>query len=312
MSTTRHGACVLARGRLDLTGRPPDDWVGMTPETYLASGPLAAPGAARARRPCRAAPPAARRDLHGLPGRRALSLPPAQALRRLRARSGHPLPGRHGDRHRLRLERLDPRRRRRPQLAPRPLRARGAGGRLGQGHEHPALDVAGAHGHGRARRRRLSPARALAVLERVRLLPWAVLGGVVPPIGEDAPPDVRALSRPALRLRHRRQLVRGGTLRHGSKDLLVDDAFVPEYRTHSYRDAFFLTNPGAVVNDGPLYHLPFGLVFPACIGVAGDRRRPGSCRELPRANDRRVSPRDQAGSPRIRSCSSPSRKRPPR
>src|SRR5437867_6570337 len=59
----------------------------------------------------------------------------------------------------------------------------------------------------------------------------------------------------------------------GSKDVVVADAFVPEYRTHSYRDAFHLTNPGSVVNDGPLYRLPLGVVFPnalasAAVGVA--------------------------------------------
>jgi 3-hydroxy-9,10-secoandrosta-1,3,5(10)-triene-9,17-dione monooxygenase len=47
----------------------------------------------------------------------------------------------------------------------------------------------------------------------------------------------------------------------GSKALVVADAFVPEYRTHSYRDAFHLNHPGAAVNDAPLYRLPFGLVF---------------------------------------------------
>ena len=47
----------------------------------------------------------------------------------------------------------------------------------------------------------------------------------------------------------------------GSKDLWSDDAFVPEYRTHSYLDAFHLTHPGTAVNDAPLYRLPFGLVF---------------------------------------------------
>ncbi len=47
----------------------------------------------------------------------------------------------------------------------------------------------------------------------------------------------------------------------GSKDIVVDDAFVPEYRTHSYRDAFALNHPGTAVNDAPLYRLPFGLIF---------------------------------------------------
>jgi 3-hydroxy-9,10-secoandrosta-1,3,5(10)-triene-9,17-dione monooxygenase len=61
---------------------------------------------------------------------------------------------------------------------------------------------------------------------------------------------------------------------------------VPEHRTHALRDAFYLTNPGAVVNDGPLYRLPFGIVFPNCIaspaialgalGAFRSRQRTGS------------------------------------
>jgi 3-hydroxy-9,10-secoandrosta-1,3,5(10)-triene-9,17-dione monooxygenase len=42
---------------------------------------------------------------------------------------------------------------------------------------------------------------------------------------------------------------------------------VPEYRTRSYLDAFHLCNPGAVVNDGPLYRLPFGAAFPNSISA---------------------------------------------
>ena len=32
----------------------------------------------------------------------------------------------------------------------------------------------------------------------------------------------------------------------GSKDIVVEDAFVPEYRTHSYLDAFYLRNPSMI------------------------------------------------------------------
>jgi 3-hydroxy-9,10-secoandrosta-1,3,5(10)-triene-9,17-dione monooxygenase len=48
----------------------------------------------------------------------------------------------------------------------------------------------------------------------------------------------------------------------GSKDLVVADAFVPEYRTHTYLDAFHLRHPGNAVNKAPLYRLPFGIIFP--------------------------------------------------
>ncbi len=47
----------------------------------------------------------------------------------------------------------------------------------------------------------------------------------------------------------------------GSKDILVDNVFVPEYRTHKYSDAYYLNSPGQVHNNGSLYRLPFGCVF---------------------------------------------------
>ena len=78
---------------------------------------------------------------------------------------------------------------------------------------------------------------------------WAVLGGVVPPLAKDAPPDVRTFLVPRSDYVIDDTWHAVGLCGTGSKDLLVDGAFVPEYRTHSYRDAFYLTNPGAVVND---------------------------------------------------------------
>jgi 3-hydroxy-9,10-secoandrosta-1,3,5(10)-triene-9,17-dione monooxygenase len=94
---------------------------------------------------------------------------------------------------------------------------------------------------------------------------WAVLGGLVPPAREGDPPDARTFLVPRRDYAIEDNWYVMGLSGTGSKNLMVDNAFVPEYRTHSYRDAFLLKNPGAVVNDGPLYRLPFGLVFPACI-----------------------------------------------
>ncbi|MGH7334386.1 MAG: 3-hydroxy-9,10-secoandrosta-1,3,5(10)-triene-9,17-dione monooxygenase oxygenase subunit [Candidatus Rokuibacteriota bacterium] len=96
---------------------------------------------------------------------------------------------------------------------------------------------------------------------------WAVLGGLVPPAAEGDPPDARTFLVPRRDYAVEDNWYVMGLSGTGSKNLVVDDAFVPEYRTHSYRDAFLLKNPGAVVNDGPLYRLPFGLVFPACIAA---------------------------------------------
>jgi len=47
----------------------------------------------------------------------------------------------------------------------------------------------------------------------------------------------------------------------GSQDVVVEDAFVPEYRTHRFIDGFTGENPGRAVNDGVLYRMPQQLVF---------------------------------------------------
>jgi len=57
----------------------------------------------------------------------------------------------------------------------------------------------------------------------------------------------------------------GGLAATGSQDIVVNDAFVPAHRTHGYRDGFLGTNPGRAVNDGPLFRMPFNLVFMRCI-----------------------------------------------
>ncbi len=91
---------------------------------------------------------------------------------------------------------------------------------------------------------------------------WVVLGGIVPPTQEDAPPDVRSFLVPRSDYTIDDNWHVMGLCGTGSKDIVVEHAFVPEYRTHSYLDAFYLRNPGAAVNDAPLYRLPFGVVFP--------------------------------------------------
>ena len=102
---------------------------------------------------------------------------------------------------------------------------------------------------------------------------WAVLGGVVPPTQADAPPDVRSFLVPRRDYTIDDNWHVMGLCGTGSKDIVVENAFVPEYRTFSYLDAFHLRHPGAAVNDAPLFRLPFGVVFPyalvaPAIGVA--------------------------------------------
>jgi 3-hydroxy-9,10-secoandrosta-1,3,5(10)-triene-9,17-dione monooxygenase len=90
---------------------------------------------------------------------------------------------------------------------------------------------------------------------------WAALGGLAPAIEGGAPPDARLFLVPRAEYRIEDNWHVTGLCGTGSKDLVVDDAFVPEYRTHSYLDAFHLRHPGTAVNDAPLYRLPFSLIF---------------------------------------------------
>lgn len=47
----------------------------------------------------------------------------------------------------------------------------------------------------------------------------------------------------------------------GSNDVVVEGAFVPDYRTHKQMDGFAMTNPGAEFTDSPLYDIPWAQIF---------------------------------------------------
>jgi 3-hydroxy-9,10-secoandrosta-1,3,5(10)-triene-9,17-dione monooxygenase len=54
----------------------------------------------------------------------------------------------------------------------------------------------------------------------------------------------------------------------GSHDIVVEDVFVPEHRTHKSIDGFNCDNPGNAVNDAPLYRMPFMQVFVRAVCTA--------------------------------------------
>jgi 3-hydroxy-9,10-secoandrosta-1,3,5(10)-triene-9,17-dione monooxygenase len=55
----------------------------------------------------------------------------------------------------------------------------------------------------------------------------------------------------------------------GSKDIVVAEAFVPEYRSQSHFDyATNLPLPGQKLNDGPVYRLPWSVVFHMALASA--------------------------------------------
>ena len=47
----------------------------------------------------------------------------------------------------------------------------------------------------------------------------------------------------------------------GSNDIVVNDVFVPDYRTHKAEDGFLGTNPGVTTDSAPLYRLPWAQLF---------------------------------------------------
>lgn len=98
---------------------------------------------------------------------------------------------------------------------------------------------------------------------------WVFLGGVVDGSGgAGGPPDARSFLIP----RKDYQIIDTwhvvGLKGTGSQDLVIEECFVPEYRTHKNIDAVMGTNPGRTVNSGPLFRLPFWQVFLRAVSTA--------------------------------------------
>ena len=98
---------------------------------------------------------------------------------------------------------------------------------------------------------------------------WAFLGAVVPT--PEAPFDManyRTFLVPIsdYEIVHNWDVV--GLQGTGSHDIVVEDAFVAEHRTHKSMDGFLCDNPGNAVNDAPLYRMPFMQVFVRAVCTA--------------------------------------------
>ncbi len=88
---------------------------------------------------------------------------------------------------------------------------------------------------------------------------WIFLGGMVDP--ESGNMDARTFLLP----RKDYEIVDTwdtlGLRGTGSHDIVVEDVFVPEYRTHKMADALMCMSPGNAVNTSPLYRVPFAQIF---------------------------------------------------
>ncbi|MBV1919264.1 MAG: flavin-dependent monooxygenase [Pseudomonadales bacterium] len=94
---------------------------------------------------------------------------------------------------------------------------------------------------------------------------WLFLGGVVPPTESNPNPDYRTFLVPRSDLKIVDTWHTFGLKGTGSNDIVVEDAFVPDYRTHSSMDGFQGTNPGIDSKTVPLYQIPFGQLFPRAV-----------------------------------------------
>lgn len=101
---------------------------------------------------------------------------------------------------------------------------------------------------------------------------WVFLGGFVP-VESGSPPDMRTFLLPRSDYRIDDNWNVAGLRATGSKDIVVEGAFVPEHRTHRLIDGYRCKSPGNELNRAPLYRLPFGQVFvrsvsTSAIGIA--------------------------------------------
>lgn len=98
---------------------------------------------------------------------------------------------------------------------------------------------------------------------------WVVLGAMVPPASEGEGPDMRSFLLPRADYVIDREAWKVfGLQGTGSHDIIVDDVFVPEYRTHRAIDGFLGTNPGQKENSAPLFTLPWAQVFVRSVSTA--------------------------------------------
>jgi 3-hydroxy-9,10-secoandrosta-1,3,5(10)-triene-9,17-dione monooxygenase len=90
---------------------------------------------------------------------------------------------------------------------------------------------------------------------------WAFLGAMVPPVKEGEAPDYRTFLVPRSDYDIVDNWDVSGLEGTGSNDIVVADAFVPEYRTHRSVHGFECNSPGNALNNHPIYRLPFGQIF---------------------------------------------------
>lgn len=89
---------------------------------------------------------------------------------------------------------------------------------------------------------------------------WVLLGAIVPD-DSGGPADFRTFLLPGTDYRIDDVWDTVGLRGTGSNDIVVDDAFVPAYRSLSFNDTARCLCPGQEFNPAPLYRIPYGSLF---------------------------------------------------
>ncbi len=123
---------------------------------------------------------------------------------------------------------------------------------------------------------------------------WVFLGGFVPPEGPDSRPDMRTFLLPRSDYRIDDTWHVSGLKASGSKDIVVDGAFVPEYRTHRLMDGFKQNSPGNLHHSSPIYRLPFGQIHVRSVSTPALGAALGALRHYRERTATRLAATDQS------------------
>lgn len=123
---------------------------------------------------------------------------------------------------------------------------------------------------------------------------WVLLAGVVPALQDGAPPEplIFLLPRSDYLIDDNWDVI--GLCASGSKDIVVEEAFVPPHRVFSLREAFEIRSPGLALHHAPLYRLPYAVVFSYAISTPAVGIALGALEHFCQQAQTRVWARDQA------------------
>lgn len=96
---------------------------------------------------------------------------------------------------------------------------------------------------------------------------WIFVGGMIPPEKEGDAPGISSFLIPRQDYRIEDDWYTTGLQGSGSKSLVVENAFVPAYRVHSFAEGFDGSSPGIAVNTHPIFKLPFGQAFVRAVSM---------------------------------------------